>query len=340
MKSICLVAAFFGQAPAYLPLFMGSVARNPDVDFLLVTDMAGGFGSPANLRVMKTTLADLSLRIAEKTGVSVSITQAYKLCDFKPAYGMIFETELAGYDYWGWCDLDLVFGRIRLFFTEELLARHAVLTSKPYYISGAFTLVRNERGHCELFKQSPDWQRVFSDQETNYSLDECAGCWNALAAGQSILEVKSPICSFTEVVVRAASTGKLTWYHESLALESVPGTVLIQDGRVLADGREYPLMHFVVLKASPFFGWRKCDAAWAEYSVSRWGVHLPGEPMGWRCITHPAMACRVACALTRNLWRKFLKGARLVRRLQFDVIFRHVFRRGAAVQPPGSLCSK
>jgi hypothetical protein len=36
------------------------------------------------------------------------------------AYGEIFANELHEYDFWGFSDIDLIWGNIRNFYTEEL----------------------------------------------------------------------------------------------------------------------------------------------------------------------------------------------------------------------------
>lgn len=34
----------------------------------------------------------------------------YKLCDYRPCYGHLFEERTQGYDYWGYCDIDAIWG--------------------------------------------------------------------------------------------------------------------------------------------------------------------------------------------------------------------------------------
>ena len=58
----------------------------------------------------------------------IVLNEPYDLCDFKVAYGEIFQEYLEPYDFWGFCDCDLIYGDIRHFLTEELL-------EKPWYIS-------------------------------------------------------------------------------------------------------------------------------------------------------------------------------------------------------------
>ena len=67
----------------------------------------------------------------------ISLERPYKLCDFRPAFGEIFADELAGYDFWGHSDLDVVFGRIR----EQLPV--AAFEADKILFNGNFSLYRN-----------------------------------------------------------------------------------------------------------------------------------------------------------------------------------------------------
>lgn len=54
--------------------------------------------------------------IAEaKFDFSVCLKSAYKLCDYKPSYGFLFEEYINNYSYWGHCDCDLIFGKLGSF---------------------------------------------------------------------------------------------------------------------------------------------------------------------------------------------------------------------------------
>ena len=134
--SIRLVVPYFGERPSYLPLVVRSMAGNPDVDWLLLTD-APVPSAPPNVSVRVCRFEDLAGRIRRHFDFDVCLERPYKLCDFRPAFGEIFAAELAGYDYWGHCDLDLVFGRIRDHLPDEAWKADKVL------IQGNFALYRN-----------------------------------------------------------------------------------------------------------------------------------------------------------------------------------------------------
>ena len=134
--SIRLVVPHFGERPTYFPLVVRSMASNPDVDWLMFTDRPVD-DAPRNLVVLQCSFDDLAARIRAHFPFEVSLERPYKLCDFRPAFGEIFREELAGYDFWGHCDIDVVFGRIR-----EHLPPKAFQADKILF-QGNFSLYRN-----------------------------------------------------------------------------------------------------------------------------------------------------------------------------------------------------
>ena len=136
LPSIRLVVPFFGQPPPHLPLVLRSMGANPDVSWLLMTDQRVT-GAPPNVTVQMWPFQDLRNRIRDFFDFEVSLKDPYKLCDFRPAFGAIFAEELAGFDFWGHCDLDLVFGRIR----DHLPA--VAFEADKVLFNGNFSLYRN-----------------------------------------------------------------------------------------------------------------------------------------------------------------------------------------------------
>ncbi len=145
LPSIRLVVPYFGELPSHLPLVLRSMGANPEVSWLLMTDQRVT-GAPPNVTVQMCTFEDLRTRIRDTFDFEVSLDEPYKLCDFRPAFGAIFAEELAGYDFWGHCDLDLIFGRIR----DHLPA--VAFEADKILFNGNFSLYRNTL-------QTADWYR-------------------------------------------------------------------------------------------------------------------------------------------------------------------------------------
>jgi len=131
-----LIVPYFGDRPAYLPLVVASMAHNPDVEWLLLTDQPLT-DAPRNLTVQVCEFADLASRIQRHFDFQIALTEPYQLCDFRPAFGEIFGAELHGYDFWGHCDLDVIFGQIGDHLPPEAFEADKIL------FQGNFALYRN-----------------------------------------------------------------------------------------------------------------------------------------------------------------------------------------------------
>ena len=123
MTRVCVIGVYFGIFPNYFPLWLRSCEWNPSIDFYVVTDNKTET-LPSNVKVISMTLAELKQLAEEKIGMHLHLDTPYKCCDYKPVYGLIFEDYIHGYDYWGHCDFDLLFGDLRSFFEKYQLEKY------------------------------------------------------------------------------------------------------------------------------------------------------------------------------------------------------------------------
>ena len=107
MKSIVLTTVYFGKFPYYFSLFKESAQANEDVDFVIFSDTEDEIEED-NVKVIRLSSAQFSKLASEKLGFEIRTPNAYKLCDFKPSLGKIFEDYFKDYDFWGHIDLDII----------------------------------------------------------------------------------------------------------------------------------------------------------------------------------------------------------------------------------------
>jgi len=86
-----------------------------------------------------------------------------KVWDFRPALGLLYADEIAGFDFWGHCDFDVVFGRVERWITDELLSDLDVFSNHATYISGPFSLYRNHPFVNALFLKTEEWRLVMQE---------------------------------------------------------------------------------------------------------------------------------------------------------------------------------
>lgn len=169
--SIILLIPYFGQWPFWMPFFIESCRCNPDIDWLLIGDCAELDDLPDNVRQQRIGFEDYCHFVSSRLGFRFAPANPYKLCDLKPALGFIHEPEIQGYDYWGFSDLDLIYGDLRAYFTAEKLQRFKFFSTHERRVSGHLCFLRNEKSLRELFWKIRDFQQRLQDQR-NHALDE------------------------------------------------------------------------------------------------------------------------------------------------------------------------
>ena len=87
------------------------------------------------------------------------------------AFGVIFEEYIEGYDFWGHCDIDVIWGDIRAFIGEEVLQNYDIVSCRKDFLAGHLTLWKNAPETNTIFQAVPSYQALFSSREC-FSFDE------------------------------------------------------------------------------------------------------------------------------------------------------------------------
>ncbi|MCR2784958.1 hypothetical protein QNO11_02335 [Microbacterium sp. zg-B96] len=141
-------------------MHLESLARNASVDWLLITDQEIGF-APANVRIVTIHWEGFRELVQARLGAGIILGRPYKICDLRPSFGELFAEYVEGYDFWGHCDLDVIFGDVRKFLTPDVLSMH-----DKVLIRGNFSLYRNSPAINSLYRSRPDiasFEVVMSD---------------------------------------------------------------------------------------------------------------------------------------------------------------------------------
>ena len=177
--SICLISIYLGKLPEYFQLWLNSCKYNETVNFIIFTDDKTKYDYPKNVKVIYITLKEIKQKIQEKFDFNISLEYSYKLCDYKPTYGYVFQEYLQEYDFWGFCDLDVIYGDLRKYLDNKNIDKYDKI-----YTNGHFSIHKNEERINENFKElvnkktgQPLYKEVFSSNKSFY-FDEWAGILN------------------------------------------------------------------------------------------------------------------------------------------------------------------
>lgn len=173
MTKVCIIGVYFGPFPTYFPLWLKSAEANPTVDFLIFTDQKAE-NLPPNVKFVGFDLPAMQNLASAKLGFEACLQRPYKCCDFRPAYGLIFEDYLRDYDYWGHCDFDLIWGDLRGFFDLYHLEKY-----DKFLPLGHLALYKNTKENNKRFMlegSALNYKTVFSEAR-NFAFDETGGVY-------------------------------------------------------------------------------------------------------------------------------------------------------------------
>lgn len=298
---VCLVLAYFGKWPPWISYFVESCRSNPRFTWLILTDIGDLPEKADNVLVRPMTLAIMKERTALTTGLDVCLEHTYKCCDLKPLYGKIFANELAEFDFWGYTDLDVVYGDLDKFVTDKILQECDVYTAAPRVLVGHFTLFRNTSTLAELFKKVPDCEKILGEYECQ-AFDEKA---------------------FAQEVERQAKQGQLRLHRADVQLDDLhfgwqkrKHYVVLRSQKKLWDivqVRELAYFHFMQSKYLQGF---------CQTSIINTSIFAITEK-GIQPIQGPASICRLAFSLVLSWisaipWNCRRAAKKLLRKSQAD----------------------
>ncbi|KAL3924952.1 MAG: hypothetical protein SGILL_000725 [Bacillariaceae sp.] len=243
---LAIIIPFIGQGPtsipSYLELFCTCAAGSASlVDFLLIHDgVLDGFHqsitSPCPENVRFISLGDIVgfsralVKVTDRTpeedfpsevgGSRDSLARVlakhivkypYVMVEFKPALGHIFQEYLDGYTHWGYSDLDIVFGDLARWISQDELDEFDIVTygfgdQERIYLRGQFTFHKNDQQkvnqlwrRCEyLSKMEERFAGVLSGK-THLRFESAEGCYSEAVLEHSDIKIKYAVKAFTDV---------------------------------------------------------------------------------------------------------------------------------------------
>jgi len=224
MKKIALINCYFGEFPWYFPFFIKSCITNPTIDFLILSNAHYNGLLPDNVKIIPFTLKQFNQLATQKLGFEVDVQKPYKLCEFKPAFGLLFSEYLQDYDFWGMTDIDVIFGRIREFMTQEVLENYDIICVRNDYITACFMLFKNNDYVNYLFKKSKNYEMVFTNSRY-FGFDETNFEQITIIEKQDIFKLNCEIETMQHVVLKEEGKGNLKVHFDLLVCDGTPGKI-------------------------------------------------------------------------------------------------------------------
>lgn len=171
MKKIIFICPYFSKYPNYFNLTLNSIKYNDTIDWLIITDIKEKYDYPKNVKVINMTFNELREKVQSVFDFKICLDIPYKMCDYKCAYGYIFQDYIREYDFWGHCDFDAIYGNLRKYLSEEILNKY----EKIFHL-GHLSLYRNTVEMNTMFMnkigdKTLDYKKIYTDKNI-YAFDE------------------------------------------------------------------------------------------------------------------------------------------------------------------------
>jgi hypothetical protein len=303
-QSICLLNPYFGKWPVYFDLYLYTVVKQENLQVILFTDIEYQGQLPDNVKIVPMTLDEFNQLASDKLDLDINVVNPYKLCDLRPAYGLIFEDYIYDYTHWAWGDLDLIYGRM-----FDLLPRdwrdYDVLSLREDWVTGSFAVFKNSKYVNNLFRKSKSYIEFFTSPD-HKGFDECLNLYHVLRGEDPnyILTCDSRE-SFTWVVRKEEDEHNIKVYSKKMIKEyiGIDDFVEYKDGRIRQkDGQEFLYYHYISEKQTFMFDFPKWSTIPEHFYINRYGFFTVNEFLTWR--RTPLL-----------FWRKFQGLLRIIRSL-------------------------
>lgn len=248
--SIAIVICYFGKFPWYFDFFVHSCRYNPSIDFIVISDNNEyDVSVPSNLRLVHMTFNEVRQIAQLRIDKDVRIKYPYKLCDFKPTFGVLFYEFIKQYDFWGYGDIDVIYGDLRNFITDSVLDNHDVISLRHDFLTGYFQLFKNTQNMRLLFTKSKDFLKVFTSDE-HFCFDETNFQHHAFTKGTAIRDMKHEVDSMMHVIRQLQDEKQIRCYFDFHVAEGVPGSLRWDKGKLYYKDRfEVALYHLIKFKS-------------------------------------------------------------------------------------------
>ena len=245
-----IFSPYFGELPLYFNLWLNSCSYNKEIKFIVFTDDSREFDNvPENVDIIKISFENIREMVQDKFNFTIALDSPYKLCDYRPAYGYIFEEYLSNCKFWGYCDLDLIFGDIMKFMPKDIEQYDKIS------MLGHLCFIKNTPQLLKCFElksnSSIDYKDIFSSN-FHFAFDEIGD----YGINSIFINNNLPIFDYQKSIADVVCTkpGMVLSFFENnkFYFNNQPRILSFQNGKILSytlnknkiEVKEYSYAHF------------------------------------------------------------------------------------------------
>lgn len=265
-RRVVIIIPYFGKFPVWFDLYLFSCSRQKDVDFLFYTDCDHSIYPQYDNVIYHDMQYDEYCKLASDfLGVNFYPENPYKICDLRPYLAQIHEKDISKYEWWGYADVDVVYGDLSILINQRLLAKYDIITTHADRLAGHFTIIRKSSKYTTIGYQIDDWRRKLESplglgvDEHDYTKIVRPGVIGLFKLYRGINRIfKVDLYDFFKIpnwVLSKFSRLFIKEYHTSDKPKDGEIWTYDLDSGILMDpcGKSLPYLHFLFFKKTPFW---------------------------------------------------------------------------------------
>lgn len=156
---VAIIIPYFGTFPNYFNYWLKSALANRDFTFFIFTDNTS-YKTINNVKFIKMQFEEFKDLLQKQINFPIYLNEPYKLCDYRPVYGYALQDYIKEYEFWGFGDIDLIYGKLDHFITENILNNYDKI-----YNLGHLTILKNCDKCNFLWREKHDLKNAYRYDE-------------------------------------------------------------------------------------------------------------------------------------------------------------------------------
>ena len=265
MNKVALIIPYFGSWPIWFELYLLSCKEQKFIDFHFYTDCPQPGISYTNIYFHTISFKEYCMKVSKILHIQFAPKHPYKLCDLRPFYGVIHREELAHYQFWGYGDIDLIYGDLRKFITPRMLEKYNLITTHADRIAGHFTIIRYNSKYSTICYKIKNWREKLID-EKGLGVDEHdmtmlirpmnKYIWKIVRILKKCVNIHNyTVFNLYNKIQNVFSSYFIKDYYTSpLPKDSEEWLYNLEKKTIISPNmREIPYLHFLFFKKTPFW---------------------------------------------------------------------------------------
>lgn len=160
MNKICMLIPYFGKFPKWFDLYLYSCSHVKEIDFYYFTDCEIPQKIYPNTKFIKMSFKDYCDLVSQKLQINFHPKSAYLLCNIRPFMSIIHNDIVKNYRFWGYSDVDLIYGDMSYLINDTNLKKYDLITTHSDRVAGHFTIIKVGSKYDHIGLKIKNWRTV------------------------------------------------------------------------------------------------------------------------------------------------------------------------------------